>query len=115
MIETATFVCSICGEASSEICVHCTKDACRNHRCERCKRCSDCCECEIPLAPAEREVSPTRPEVLPAPPEASEEPDMNVPPAFALERTAALEGGDLEPLEPEPSASEPSVHSEPAD
>jgi hypothetical protein len=47
--ETATFVCSICNEPSTEICVYCTKDTCGNHRCERCKRCSDCCECEVPL------------------------------------------------------------------
>ena len=50
MIETATFVCSICGEPSTEICVYCTKDTCVNHRCVRCKRCSDCCECGVALA-----------------------------------------------------------------
>lgn len=49
MTETATFVCSICNEPSTDICVSCTKDACRNHRCERCHRCSDCCDCDIPL------------------------------------------------------------------
>jgi hypothetical protein len=54
VIETVTFVCSICGEPSGDICVYCTKDACANHRCERCKRCSDCCECEVPLTPPER-------------------------------------------------------------
>ena len=58
IIEAATLTCSICGEPSSEICVYCTKDSCRNHRCERCKRCSDCCECEIPLSAAEPEVAP---------------------------------------------------------
>ena len=52
MTETATFVCSICNEPSTDICVACTKDACRNHRCERCHRCSDCCDCEIPLTEA---------------------------------------------------------------
>jgi hypothetical protein len=46
-IDTATFVCHICGEPSSEICVRCTKDACANHRCEKCKRCSDCCQCDF--------------------------------------------------------------------
>ena len=51
----ATFTCSICGEPSHEICVFCTKDACKNHRCERCKRCSDCCECEVPLSLVEAE------------------------------------------------------------
>jgi hypothetical protein len=51
--ETATFVCSICGESSTDICVYCTKDTCANHRCIRCRRCSDCCECEAPLTAAE--------------------------------------------------------------
>lgn len=44
------FICSICGEESTRICVRCTKDACNNHLCEKCLRCSDCCECEITLA-----------------------------------------------------------------
>lgn len=44
-MEASTFTCSICGEASREICIFCTKDACGNHLCERCARCSDCCEC----------------------------------------------------------------------
>jgi hypothetical protein len=51
--ETATFVCSICSESSTDICVYCTKDTCANHRCIRCRRCSDCCECEAPLTAAE--------------------------------------------------------------
>ncbi len=45
------FVCSICGEAATQICVRCTKDACANHICEKCLRCSDCCECELALQP----------------------------------------------------------------
>ena len=49
MSEVATYVCSICSEPSTEICIYCTKDACANHRCERCRRCSDCCECEVRL------------------------------------------------------------------
>ena len=49
MSETHTFVCSICGDPSTDICVYCTKDACPNHLCAKCKRCSDCCECEVPL------------------------------------------------------------------
>jgi len=53
MVTTAVFTCSICGEASTNICAYCTKDACSNHRCERCKRCSDCCECEVPLSAEE--------------------------------------------------------------
>jgi hypothetical protein len=56
--EAAILTCSICGEPSSDICIYCTKDSCRNHRCERCKRCSDCCECEIPLSAAEPELAP---------------------------------------------------------
>jgi hypothetical protein len=57
MVNAAVFTCSICGEASTNICAYCTKDACSNHRCERCKRCSDCCECEYPLSA--EEVVPT--------------------------------------------------------
>lgn len=53
MVNTAVFTCSICGEASTDICAYCTKDACSNHRCMRCKRCSDCCECEVPLSAEE--------------------------------------------------------------
>src|ERR1700683_4284140 len=56
IVNAAIFTCSICGEASVNICSYCTKDACANHRCERCKRCSDCCECEVPLS-AEEAVS----------------------------------------------------------
>jgi hypothetical protein len=56
IVNAAVFTCSICGEASTEICAFCTKDACVNHRCERCKRCSDCCECEVPLSSAEPEL-----------------------------------------------------------
>jgi len=26
----------VCGEPSGEICVHCTKDVCDNHRCDKC-------------------------------------------------------------------------------
>jgi hypothetical protein len=46
---TLAYACSICVEPSRDICVYCTKDACRLHRCQRCLRCSDCCECESPL------------------------------------------------------------------
>jgi hypothetical protein len=105
-------VCSICNEPSLDICVYCTKDTCRNHRCERCKRCSDCCECEVPLVepspelvvqdPAVQEplseeplveehavtAEPVEEPILPAPPQASEEPDLNIP--------------AVPPMEPEP-------------
>jgi hypothetical protein len=43
------FVCSICEEESTRICVLCTKDTCANHLCEKCGCCSDCCGCEVPL------------------------------------------------------------------
>ncbi len=66
MIETATFVCSICCEPSTDICVYCTKDCCRNHRCQRCLRCSDCCGCDIPLGAPELE-----PEAIPMDPVAT--------------------------------------------
>ncbi len=48
------FVCSICGEPSTRICVWCTKDACDNHICAKCSRCSDCCECELVRLSAEQ-------------------------------------------------------------
>jgi hypothetical protein len=74
--NAAVFICSICGEASVNICAYCTKDACSNHRCERCKRCSDCCECEFPLS-AEEPVAleaVTQPVSLPVP-----EPELESP------------------------------------
>ena len=64
MSEAAAFVCSICAEPSRNICVYCTKDACRNHRCVRCKRCSDCCECDSPLTASETEEVPAVEPVL---------------------------------------------------
>lgn len=54
-METTTFACSICGEASHRICTFCTKDACGNHLCQRCLRCSDCCLCESPSSGSEEE------------------------------------------------------------
>ena len=48
-MEVSTFICSICGDPSRDICVYCTKDACGNHLCERCRRCSDCCGCDMPV------------------------------------------------------------------
>ena len=43
------FVCSICEEQSTRICIECTKDTCANHLCEKCAACSDCCDCEVRL------------------------------------------------------------------
>jgi hypothetical protein len=51
--EIRTYACSICGDASSDICVYCTKDACANHLCAKCHCCSDCCSCEVPLVGGE--------------------------------------------------------------
>ncbi len=90
--EILTFTCSICGEPSHDICVACTKDACRNHRCERCKRCSDCCGCDVPLSAAEAEVeteehlapvSEPEPELHAAPePEVLQTPSEAIPELF---------------------------------
>jgi hypothetical protein len=49
MTTTMPFVCSICEEQCTRICVRCTKDTCSNHLCEKCGACSDCCDCEIHL------------------------------------------------------------------
>jgi hypothetical protein len=65
MVNAAVFTCSICGEASTDICAYCTKDACPNHRCARCKRCSDCCECEVPLSAEEASAAEAEPEAPP--------------------------------------------------
>jgi hypothetical protein len=77
------FTCSICGEESTRICVHCTKDACDNHLCEKCLRCSDCCECEVRLSePARMMVHAPRPDadVLPLPdPDPDPEPHLPEP------------------------------------
>ena len=99
MMEAAIFICSICGEPSSEICAFCTKDACANHRCDRCKRCSDCCECEVPLSAAETQAGPAEvslePEIEPSPQTESAAPDAE---AFALdEAPAESESGESAP------------------
>lgn len=49
MILAMPFVCTICEEQSTRICVRCTKDTCSNHLCEKCGACSDCCDCELHL------------------------------------------------------------------
>ena len=85
MTETATYSCSICNEPSTDICAWCTKDACRNHHCHRCHRCSDCCECDVPVADSEEVEQVAAPAAEPAPPEASEEPDLNTPPATVFD------------------------------
>jgi hypothetical protein len=52
------FVCSICEEQSTRICVKCTKDTCSNHLCEKCGACSDCCDCDLRLDPEDGEHAP---------------------------------------------------------
>ncbi len=59
MNDLRVYSCSICGEPSTRICVHCTKDACLNHLCGKCGRCSDCCECQIPLEASEDNEQPS--------------------------------------------------------
>jgi hypothetical protein len=81
---TFTFVCSICADPSHDICVYCTKDVCRLHRCQRCLRCSDCCECESPLCLDEEQPA--------APPmEAVQPPSLD---------------GNLDPMESDPASPE---------
>jgi hypothetical protein len=84
------FICSICEEESTRICVRCTKDACNNHLCEKCFRCSDCCECEVTLSEPDSTVafgsarsviravaakSEPQPEPEPSPPHPPPDPD----------------------------------------
>lgn len=64
MTEAPVFTCSICEEASTQICVYCTKDACPLHLCRKCRRCSDCCDCEVPDAESPQERAEERVEVL---------------------------------------------------
>ena len=52
------FICTICEEESTRICVACTKDTCGNHLCEKCKRCSDCCDCELHLEVQQEDAEP---------------------------------------------------------
>ena len=106
MVNTAVFTCSICGEASSNICAYCTKDACSNHRCERCKRCSDCCECEVPLSAEEVAAAEIAAEVESAPPEALPVVLENLPqvaaPFLTLEESAVFSEPFIPEPEPEP-------------
>jgi hypothetical protein len=102
------FNCSICGEASTQICVRCTKDTCANHLCAKCGRCSDCCECEVPLdepihaepvhaaAPAYEAPDPAA--VVPDPAAVVPEPAPVVPePAPTVSEAAAAESAPAEP------------------
>ncbi|HWB85585.1 MAG TPA: hypothetical protein VG675_15680 [Bryobacteraceae bacterium] len=84
------FVCSICGEESTRICVRCTKDACENHLCEKCLRCSDCCECEVVINEPLRESARSA---------------LNANAEREAERAAAADAENTEP--PEASEDEP--------
>lgn len=109
IVNAAIFTCSICGEASNNICAYCTKDACSNHRCERCKRCSDCCECEVPLSAEEPVAMEAAAEAVAEPaaivPEVVEFPvaEQPEPETFTLDMPAP------EALVPEAPVAEPSV------
>src|ERR1700748_468481 len=88
IVNAAVFTCSICGEASVNICSYCTKDACSNHRCERCKRCSDCCECEVPFSAEEPVLPEIAAEPVPEPEAILAElgaPEVSAPALFAPE------------------------------
>lgn len=104
MVNAAVFICSICGEASTNICAYCTKDACPNHRCERCKRCSDCCECEVPLSAEEVATSEIAAEVESAPPESLPVPPAPLAADFLTPEESAVFS---EPYVPEPASQEP--------
>lgn len=75
------FVCSICEEQSTTLCVNCTKDTCANHLCPKCGCCSDCCTCEVRLDESMEEMQalgPHEPEPQPHPmpdPDPSPEPE----------------------------------------
>lgn len=96
MIPTATFVCSICSESSTSICVYCTKDTCTNHLCVRCRRCSDCCECEVPLTANEPEWEASSPPRQPEPAQPEPRPPTEPEPLPHTEPEPLL------PTEPEP-------------
>src|ERR1700674_3599160 len=104
IVNAAVFTCSICGEASTNICSYCTKDACSNHRCERCKRCSDCCECEYPLSAVEPAPSEAVTQPVPEPVAESPEPEVEslMPGFLTLEESRVFVEGSVitESIEP---------------
>jgi hypothetical protein len=109
---TLTFACSICVEPSHDICVYCTKDVCRLHRCQRCLRCSDCCECESPLcldeeppieAPIEALVEPVVEMPIELAGEAVEI-ETEVPVEESIAPEPVREPSELETTEPDPES-----------
>ena len=84
MTTTMPFVCSICEEQSTRICVKCTKDTCANHLCEKCAACSDCCDCEVRLM-EESLAGPHEPEPHPHPmPDPDDDPEPEPEPIPGL-------------------------------
>ena len=84
MTTTMPFVCSICEEQSTCICVKCTKDTCANHLCEKCAACSDCCDCEVRLV-EESLASPHEPAPHPHPmPDPDDDPEPEPEPMPGL-------------------------------
>ena len=73
------FICTICEEESTRICVACTKDTCGNHLCEKCKRCSDCCDCELHLEVQQEDAEPV--DIADAPREPGPHPNPTPDPA----------------------------------
>jgi hypothetical protein len=81
MTTTMPFVCNICEEQSTRICVQCTNDTCANHLCEKCASCSDCCDCEVRLE--EDLAGPHEPEPHPHPmPDPDDEPEPEPEPGI---------------------------------
>ena len=107
IVNAAVFTCSICGEASANICAYCTKDVCSNHRCERCKRCSDCCECEVPLSAEEQVAAKAESPAAPA--------ESSVPGLIAPEESSAFVEpfDEREPFDPSEPASEEPISQQP--
>jgi hypothetical protein len=76
MTKVMPFVCNICEEQSTRICVRCTKDACANHLCEKCGACSDCCDCDLQLEQVAGPHDPDEPKPHPMPdPDPAPDPD----------------------------------------
>jgi hypothetical protein len=76
MTNVMPFICSICEEQSTRICVRCTKDTCANHLCDKCGACSDCCDCDLRLEQDAGPHDPDEPKPHPMPdPDPAPDPD----------------------------------------
>ena len=123
------FVCTICEEESTQICVWCTKDTCANHLCEKCGRCSDCCECDVPLTEPSHDsqmlggagIQPANSLLAEPELESPAEPELDRAPAPGPDVLAAPGGAGIQPANsllpaPQPdaiAAPEPSAPAEP--